>query len=133
MKKSILIVISLMAVFFFVSTTQLSAQWCANVTWDDDDCNCNIVTSKTLEYEIRKTSDNSLIAEGERDVTNATQPYEISGNEPIYTDTGYKVCARVSYYDGSLVDPACCTGFKCEPTDGQGLIDCDVTVPVPME
>lgn len=134
MKKSILIVISLVAVFFFAGTTEVSAQWTVNVTWSDNNCNCNIITEKFVEWEIRKVSDNSLISDGERDVTNnILNEEELTGNDPIYDDTFYRVCVRVYYKDGSLVDPICCAGTTCENVDGEELTSGDYTIGVLME
>ncbi len=125
MKKSLIIVISLVAVFFFASTTEVKAQWCATVTWDAASCSCANITSKILDWEIRLTSDNSLVYSGDVDVTNESIPYSLSGNDIIYTDTGYKLIVRVSYYDASI-DPLCCSGTDYGITDGQGLIDCEL-------
>lgn len=132
MKKSILIVISLVAVFFFAGTTQVMAQWSADVYWFDNLCSCTNVTNKTLEWEIRIVSDNSLFASGTENVTSNATNYElISGSETVFLDTHYRVCARVSYYDAS--QQLCCTGYRCENVDGQGLIDGEALIIVNVQ
>ena len=131
MKKTLLIAISLVAVFFFASTTQVSAQWCATVTWNDANCSCGTITNKLLEWEIRYISDNSLVYSGNVDVTNEISPYSLSGNDHIYTDTGYKLIVRVSYYDSSI-NPLCCSGNGYDTGDGQQLIDCDFDINITM-
>ncbi len=130
MKKSILIAISLVAVFFFAGITQVSAQCTFEVKWFDAECNCNIITSKTIEWEIRKAGNNQLICSGTEYVTsNTTNSEIITCYGTINTDTFYNVCAKVSYYDGSAIDPLCCSGDKCENgVDGQVLIDDEVVV-----
>ncbi len=127
MKKSLIIAISLVAVFFFASTTKVSAQWCATVIWYDANCSCANITSKILDWEIHLTSDNSLVYSGNVDITNESIPYSLSGNDIIYTDTGYKLIVRVSYYEAAI-DPLCCSGTDYGITDGQGLIDCVLTL-----
>jgi len=124
MKKSLIIAISLVAVFLFASTTEVKAQWCATVTWSDANCSCANITSKILEWEIRYTSDNSLVYSGDVNVTNESVPYYLSGDDIIYKDTGYKLIVRVSYYEAAI-DPLCCSGNGYYITDGQGLMDCD--------
>ncbi len=135
MKKSLLIAISLVAVFFFASTTEVSAQWTVNVTWNDDNCSCSFITSKTVEWEIRKISDNSLISSGVTNVTNNTlNEEELTGSETIYEDTFYRVCVRVNYYTDSTIVPLCCTGTKCDSNvDGGDLIGGDFAIIVNVE
>jgi len=132
MKKSILIVISLVVVFFFAGTTQVMAQWSADVYWFDNLCSCTNVTNKTIEWEIRIVSDNSLFASGTENVTsNATNYEPISGTETVLIDTHYKVCARVSYYNVS--QQLCCTGYNCAYPDGQALLDGDAIIIISVE
>lgn len=132
MKKSILIVISLVAVFFFAGTTQVMAQWSADVYWFDNLCSCTNVTNKTLEWEIRIVSDNSLFASGTENVTSNATNYElISGLQTVSLDTHYRVCARVSYYNTS--QQLCCTGYNCDNVDGQGLVDGEAIIIISVE
>ena len=120
MKKSILIVISLIAVFFFAGTTQVSAQWSFIANWNDTYCSCGDIVSKDLRWEITKISDNSVFASGNLDITSLSPPQTISGPETPIVDERYKICIKVSYYDGSI-DP-CCQGEKCESTDSAILL-----------
>jgi hypothetical protein len=134
MKKSLIIAISLVAVFFFASTTQVMAQWTVNVTWSDNNCSCTFITSKTVEWEIRKISDNSLISSGVKDVTNnSLNEEELTGIETIYDDTFYRVCVRVNYYTDAAIVTLCCTGTTCDANvDGEELIS-GVSLTVDMD
>jgi hypothetical protein len=135
MKKSLIIVISLVAVFFFASTNQAMAQWSVDVYWVDTDCSCTFITSKTIEWEIRKISDNSLISSGVEDVTtNITNFEELTGSEIIYDDTFYRVCVRVNYYTDAAIVTLCCTGTTCDANvDGENLLSGDYGIIVYME
>jgi hypothetical protein len=126
MKKSILIVISLIAVFFFAGTTQVTAQWSFVANWNDNGCSCGTIVSKDLRWEIRKISDNSLFASGNLDITSLSPPQTISGPETPIVDERYKICIKVYYYDLS-VDP-CCQGNECENTDSELLLTGNTTV-----
>jgi len=132
MKKSIIIAISLVAVFFLASTTEVSAQWTVNVSWSDLNCSCLSISSKTVEWEIRKISDNSLISSGVTDVTNNTNNVEVlTGTETVYDDTFYRVCVRVNYYTDAAIVHLCCTGTKCDSNvDGEDLIGGDYVITV---
>ncbi|NQU32868.1 MAG: hypothetical protein HQ521_06505 [Bacteroidetes bacterium] len=131
MKKTLLIAISLVAVFFFAGTTEVTAQWCADVEWADGSCSCGTITSKILDWEIRYVIGNALVYSGNVDITNETSPYHLEGNDLIRTDTGYKLIVKISYYDSSI-DPLCCTGTGFDTADGQGLIDCDPYITITM-
>ncbi len=124
MKKTLLIAISLVAVFFFAGSSEINAQitWSASVTIVDNSCSCATITSKVIEWEIRRVSDNLLISEGDEDITSASNPYLLQGDEEIIADTYYKICITVKYYDASI-DPLCCSGLWCDVVDGQSLID----------
>jgi len=127
MKKSLLIVISLVAVFFFASTNQVIAQWSVDVHWIDDDCSCANITSKVLDWEIRKVSDNSLLASGSMDVTTVTPPQTLSDTDNVEADELYKVCAKVQYFEASI-DPLCCQDSRCITIDSEKLINGGETV-----
>ncbi len=121
MKKSLIIVISLVAIFFFTSTTEVMAQWSFEAQWNDVNCSCGVIVSKDLQWEIIKTSNNSVFASGSLDITLLSPPQTISGNETPKEDELYKICIKVYYYDASVVS-LCCQGDKCEPTDSAGLL-----------
>ncbi|MBC8319297.1 MAG: hypothetical protein H8E34_01105 [Bacteroidetes bacterium] len=131
MKKSILIVISLVAVFFFAGTTQLSAQWAFEAGWNDEECSCGTIVSKDLQWKITKISDNSTFASGSLDITSLTSTQTISGIDTPIIDERYEICIKVFYYDTSI-DPLCCQGEQCEDTDTALLLAGTETVTAEM-
>lgn len=133
MKKTLLIAISIVVTFIAgISESEAQISWSATVNWNDNSCSCATITSKVIEWELRKVSDNSLIASGDIDVTNNSSNTQlISESDQIYTDTAYKLIAKVSYYEASAV-PLCCFGSNYGITDGQGLIDGDLIINVSL-
>ena len=132
MKKSLIIAISLVAVFFFASTNQVMAQWSFDTNWTDTQCSCGVIVSKDLQWKIIKVSDDSEFASGSLDITLLSPVQIISGNEVPEEDELYKICIKVYYYDDASVVSLCCDGDKCDPTDSAGLLDGSVTVTAPM-
>jgi hypothetical protein len=131
MKKSILIVISLVAVFFFASTNQVMAQWSFEAGWEDEECSCGAIVSKNLQWEIIKISDNSIFASGSLDITLLSPTQIISGLGTPIIDERYKICIKVFYYDASI-DPLCCQGEQCKLTDSALLLAGETTVTAEM-
>jgi len=113
MKKSILIVISLVAVFFFAGTTQVSAQCSFEARWVDTYCSCGTIVSKDLQWEVRKIDDNSLFDSGDLNITTLTSPQTIPVSGTPEIDERYEICIKVFYYDTSI-DPLCCQGDECD-------------------
>ncbi len=120
MKKSILIIISLVAVFFFASTNQVMAQWSVDVNYTDNNCSCTNITSKTIEWEIRYVSNNSLYISGSKPFISNSSPYTLSENDEIVEDTQFYICVRINYFEAAVVEP-CCTGYGCTTTDSDKL------------
>lgn len=120
MKKSFFIAIGLSAVLFFVSTSEAQAQWAIEVSWNDSNCECAAITLKTLEWGIYNEDGSTLLYSGTLDVTNLSSPQVITGSDIITPDQRYLVCARVNYYEASVLE-LCCTGYNCIATDSEGL------------
>ena len=110
--------------FFMVGIQNASAQWEVTVPWNDSECNCGTISSKTIIIKITYllSTPNQIIVDNEEfDITNESSPYTCDGDETILRDCEdcYLVQARVVYDDGS----ECCAGITSAIVDGQNLID----------
>lgn len=132
MKKTLLIAFSLVAVFFFAGTKDACAQWSVTVNYSDANCSCATITSKTIEWEIRLVSDNSLYLSGSKAFDSIGTPYTLSEDDEIIESTQFYVCIRINYFDASIVE-ACCTGYGCTTTDSSGLVNGTASVIITME
>ncbi len=131
MKKSFFIAIGLSAVLFFVSTSEAQAQWAIEVSWNDSNCECAAITLKTLEWGIYNEDGSTLLYSGSVDVTNLSSPQVITGSDIITPDQRYLVCARVNYYEASVLE-LCCTGYQCVSTDSDELTNTQDPVSIPL-
>ena len=120
MKKSIFL-IGLIAGFFLLSTSEVSAQWSADVFYDDSNCDCGELTGKTIEWELKDLVIDKVIGSGST-VLSFNDPHELSGTETLVANSidRYLLSARITYSDAGGM---CCTGWDSGVFDGNDLIN----------
>ncbi len=118
MKKVALFII-MIASFFFFSIHDVVAQWSVNVYYDTTNCDCGIVTDRTIEWELKDLVTQGIISSGSEDVDG--YPHELGGEETILYDAEqrYRLYVRITYTDSS----ECCDGWNSHTYDGDELVD----------
>lgn len=128
--KKLIFILCLITAFFFTGINEVEAQWCFNVEYNDEECDCDTITSKTLSYYIKDlVTMNDVVSL--TTIALPTGEIKLEGTETILWDEQdrYLVYARITYYDPTV----CCGGWDSYIADGDELTQCYVNLDIIMD
>ncbi|MDT8402718.1 MAG: hypothetical protein RQ743_13580 [Bacteroidales bacterium] len=120
-----------LAGLFMLGMQSVNAQWSFDVKNVDIACDCETITTKTLEYSIYDLVIDDYLVNPVTTSLPATETFTLSGSESIIIDQQdrYVAVVRISYFDPTL----CCTGWNSYTFDSDELLGGDITIIVTLD